>query len=191
MRLEATILIVAMPLVAVGIARAQGSCVRCISTEYCTIASPNGYCACFFGDYGRQGSGLCKSGTCTSQVPNVASCAKAAGPDFATDKRMRKALVDGVDAYSHTLVHLIDMLLPKIAEGTTVAGGYVGTKDHTEKTETSFSVKNGEFIFTVGHPVSPDASDAPTRLVLRGHTWTLYRDSSEVASGSLSDYSVE
>ncbi|HTU40136.1 MAG TPA: hypothetical protein VMF10_00400 [Candidatus Aquilonibacter sp.] len=104
---------------------------------------------------------------------------------------MAKTLVDDVDPYSHTLVRLLHMLLPKIAEGTTVAGGYVGTKDRKEKTETSFSVKNGEFTFTVDHPVSPDASDAPNKLIVSGHTWTLYLGSSEVASGNLSNVSLE
>lgn len=191
MKLKAVMSIVTTLFVAVGIARAQGSCVHSVSTELCTSAR-DGFYSCFFGDYGCQGSGdLCKAGQCLGQAPNGTSCVRATAPDFATDKHMRKALVDGVDAYSHTLVHLLDMLLPKIAEGETVAGGYVGTKDRTDQTKTSFSVKNGEFIFTVDHPVSPDASDAPTRLVVRGHAWVLYRGSSEVASGSLSDDSVE
>ncbi len=192
MKLKAMLLIVSLPLLAIGLANAQNACTTCIGLEYCTTAIPNGYCACFFGEYGCQGQGLCKGGTCTSQVKGQGgnSCAKGPGPDFATDSRMSKALVDGVGAHSTTLMHLIDMLLPKIAQGTTIAGGFVGTKDHTEKTATNFSIKNDEFIFTIEHPVAPDTTDGPTKLVVSGHAWTLYRDSDEVASGDLSPTNI-
>jgi hypothetical protein len=167
MRSKTGLLVVVVLLVAVGLAHGQGSCVKCINLD------------------------ICKSGQCTVQIAKGASCSKGVGPDFATDKGISKALVDGVGAHSQTFAHLLEMLLPKIAMGEVVAGGYIGTLDRTEKTETTFVAKNGEFIFTLDHPVSPDASDGPTRLVIFEHGWKLCRDSSEVASGNMPVDSAE
>jgi len=99
---------------------------------------------------------------------------------------MRKALVESVDAYSHSLTQLLTMLLPEVAKGQTVAGGFVGTKDRKDQAASTMVVKDGEYTFTVDHPVSPDGSEAPTRLVVHGHNWVLYRGSVEAASGILS-----
>jgi len=191
MKLKTGALVVIVLLIAIGSAHA--SCVKCINGDQCTLASPNGFCACFFGDNGCVGGGgLCKDNICVVQVAKGASCrSTGTGPDFAADKRMQKALIDEVAVHSHTFAHFLEILLPRVAVGDRDAGGYIKAEDRSDETETSFTVENGKFTFTLDHPVFPDASGGPTRLVVVGHDWKLSRDSIELASGTLSDHGVD
>ena len=72
-----------------------------------------------------------------------------------------------------------------LARGAPDGGGYVASPDRKEQVKHAFSSREGTYTFTIDRPLPPDDADAPTRLVVAGNAWNLFRGDFQVASGRL------